>query len=355
MIMSFCKKGLHSFLGLAYFIDSNTAAVPVACPAVKTSPPPVSASAAAAAPNLARGVGLTTATGDMCRQPNVLESSAVKSSSPPPEAAAKKEEDPDGNSNVGMFLDDIGEVVDGLMSCTESLGFESSDERRVDDQMMTEDIESISSKNCDGEGRHGGRTRWREESERRREKKFPPPLSSLNHKGQPSFFLRPVRRDGRLELTKVRLDRPEILRSLRQDGRLRLEFIRDEEEEEEEEEEEGEEEEQGEQEELEYEEEQILEEEEEEAEDSDLYEAQDSGESIECWKSDEACHPDEERFEFEEEERVGEWRFHHHHQVSNEGFGRCHGLLNHHEHHHHHLHHHHNSLHVWRQPCVTTR
>lgn len=339
--MSFCKKGLHSFLGLTYFIDSNTAAVSVACPAAKTSPPP--ASAADAAPSLARGVGLTTATGDMCRQPNVLESSAVKSSSSP---AAVKEEGPDGSNNVGMFLDDIGEVVDGLMSCTESLGFESSDERRVDDQMMMEDIESMSNKNCDGEGRHVGRTRWREESERRREKKFPPPLSSLNHKGQPSFFLRPVRRDGRLELTEVRLDRPEILRSSRQDGRLRLEFITDEEEEEEE---------QGEQEEVEYEEEQIVEEEE---EDSDLCEAQDSGESIEYWTSEEAGHPDEERFEFEEEERVGEWRFHHHHQVSNEGFGRCHGLLNHHEHHHHHhhhLHHHHNSLHVWRQPCVTTR
>ncbi|KAK3418510.1 hypothetical protein EUGRSUZ_H04442 [Eucalyptus grandis] len=345
MIMSFCKKGLHSFLGLTYFIDSNTAAIAVACPATKTSPP------AAADADLARGVGLMTATGEMCRQPNVLESSAIKSL---PAAAAKK--DPDGNSTVRMFLDDVGEVVDGLMSCTESLGFESSDERRVDDHTMMEDIGSMSNKNGDDEWHHVGRTRWREESERRREKKFPPPLSSLNHKGQPCFFLRPVRRDGRLELTEVRIDRPEILRSSRQDGRLRLEFIVDEEDEEEEQEQE-------EPEELEDEEEQIIEEEEEQ-DDGNHREVQDPGDSTECWISEEEDgHHDGETFEFEEEERMGEWRFHHHHhhhQVSNEGFGRCHKLVNHRDHHPHHHHHHHhlhhnNNLHVWRQPFVTTR
>ncbi|KAI6692518.1 hypothetical protein NL676_020228 [Syzygium grande] len=291
MVLSFCKKGLHSFLGLTNFIDSNTtAAAAIACPAAKTSPPP--ASADAATNDLARRVGLTTATGDMRRQPNVLESSAVKSS-----PVAKK--DPDRNNNMGMFLDDVGEVVDGLMSCTESLGFESSDERRVDDHMMMEDIESMSNKNCDDEWHHVGRTRWREESERRREKKFPPPLSSLNHKGQPSFFLRPVRRDGRLELTGVRIDRPKILRSSRQDGRLRLEFIRDEEEEEEQEV----------QEELEDEEEQLIEEEgkqilEEEEEDSNHCEVQDSNDSIEYWISEETGDHDEENFKFEEEERM---------------------------------------------------
>ncbi|KAF8018054.1 hypothetical protein BT93_H3071 [Corymbia citriodora subsp. variegata] len=355
MIMSFCKKGLYSFLGLTYFLDSNTAAVGVACPTTTSSSP------AAAAVNLARGAGLTTAIGDMCRQPNVLESSAVKSL-----LAASAKKGPDGNSNMGMFLDDVGEVVDGLMSCTESLGFESSDERRVDDHLMMEDIESMNNKNGDDEGHHVGRTRWREESERRREKKFPPPLSSFNHKGQPSFFLRPVRRNGRLELTEVRIDRPEILRSSRQDGRLRLEFIRKEEEEEEleelEDEEEQiieEEEEEEELEELEDEEEQIIEEEEEEEEDSDRCEVQDSGDSMDCWISEkEDGHHDEETFEFEEEERVSEWRLHHHHQVSNEGFGRWHELVNHcdphHHHHQHHLHHH-NNLHVWRQPCVTTR
>ncbi|XP_030466957.1 uncharacterized protein LOC115685940 [Syzygium oleosum] len=338
MILSFCKKGLHSFLGLTYFIDSHTANdAAVACPATKTSPP---ASADDTTNDLARRVGLTTATGDMRRQLNVLESSALKSL-----PVAKK--DQDRNNNMGMFLDGVGEVVDGLMSCTESLGFESSDERRVDDHMMMEDIESMSNKNCDDEWHHVGRTRWREESERRREKKFPPPLSSLNHKGQPSFFLRPVRRDGRLELTGVRIDRPKILRSSRQDGRLRLEFIRDEEEEEEQEEV---------REELEDEKEQIIEEEE---EDSNHCEVQDSNDSIGYWISEETGDHDEENFKFEEEERMGEGRFHqdhHHHQLSNERFGRRHKLVNHREHHHpyhhHHLHHH-NNLHVWRQPCVT--
>ncbi|CAI0392013.1 unnamed protein product [Linum tenue] len=58
-------------------------------------------------------------------------------------------------------------------------------------------------------------------------KKFPPPISSLNKNGQPNFFLRPVRKDGRLELTEVRIDRPEVLRASREDGRLRLLLVRD--------------------------------------------------------------------------------------------------------------------------------
>ncbi|KAI9124170.1 hypothetical protein K1719_005470 [Acacia pycnantha] len=54
---------------------------------------------------------------------------------------------------------------------------------------------------------------------------FPPPLSSLNLNGQPSFFLRLVRKDDTLTLTEVRIHRPEILRAWRHDGRLILHLI----------------------------------------------------------------------------------------------------------------------------------
>jgi hypothetical protein len=117
------------------------------------------------------------------------------------------------------FLDDIGGGVDGLMCCTESLGFESSDERRFDDdnELCSRVISTIN------------KVKWREFGEKKKAKKFPPPLSSLNHNGRPNFFLKPVRKDGRLELTEVRIDRHEILRASRQDGRLRLHLVEDEE------------------------------------------------------------------------------------------------------------------------------
>ncbi|KAF8387963.1 hypothetical protein HHK36_026629 [Tetracentron sinense] len=157
------------------------------------------------------GLGLIAVAGDNHGSENVLQSAAVK---PIVNVAAGKK---DSGGGIG-FLDEIGGSVDGLMSCTESLGFESSDEWRKDDQM--EEIDSETSRL---------RSKWRKTMARaRREevKNFPPPLSSLNMNGKRSFFLKPVRKDGRLELTEVRMDRPEILRAYRQDGRLRLQFIR---------------------------------------------------------------------------------------------------------------------------------
>jgi hypothetical protein len=114
--------------------------------------------------------------------------------------------------------------VDGLMSCTESLGFESSDERRVNDDGM--DV------NCDDENEND--EIWRRkmmmkkaESRGNSMRSFPPPLTSLNWNGKPSFYLRPVRKDGRLELTEVRIHRPDILHASRHDGRLTLHLIPD--------------------------------------------------------------------------------------------------------------------------------
>ncbi|KAK4748848.1 hypothetical protein SAY87_015434 [Trapa incisa] len=180
MIVSFCKKGLHSFLGLANFVDS---------PPLPTCDPRPNASA----------VGLSTATADWPRWPNVVESTAVHSPPPPP----KKDKIRGSDSGI----------VDGLMSCTESLGFESSDDL-VSEFLPARHVK-MSVK----------RTRWRDEIAKRREKKYPPPISSLDHKGQRSFFLRPVRTEGRLKLAEVRIDRPEILWASREDGRLRLHLI----------------------------------------------------------------------------------------------------------------------------------
>ncbi|KAJ7973396.1 Protein FANTASTIC FOUR like [Quillaja saponaria] len=251
------------------------------------------------------GLGLIIATGDIQKPSNILESTTVK---PTPPSSPRVKKDPGG---IG-FIEDIGGGVDGLMSCTETLGFESPDERRIDDQ-----IEEINNENFDqnGTGNSCGRTtktaeaksaKWRDQV-----KKFPQPISSLNQNGKPSFFLHPVRKDGRLELTEVRIHRPEILLASRQDGRLRLQLISEDQD--------------------------IIEGEEEEAEEEEV---------------------DEQEVEEKlEEERNGEfWKFP---AVNGDGLMRCHELVNHHHHRYNNRnHHHHNQqhLHVWSEPhCVTIR
>ncbi|WCJ43225.1 hypothetical protein M5689_023981 [Euphorbia peplus] len=300
-MMTFCKKSVHSFLGLSFplhHLDSDFK--------FKTS-------------SSTSGIGLISATGDFNKTPNVLESTTVltRSSSCPLPQPPKK--DPGG---IG-FIDDVGGGVDGLMSCTESLGFESCDERRVDDE-----IEICCTSN--GNGVHARSksyscpARVSKICGRRKEvRKFPPPLTSLNHNGQPCFFLQPVRKDGRLELMEVRIDRPEILRASRQDGRLRLHLIRD-----------G-----------------NLVEEKQVEEDEEMNEIQE-GEAAEEEEEEEEI-IDEEEVE-KEVERNEEWRF----PVAGEGLMRCHEAVVHHHdyhrnHHHQHNNHHHN-LHVWSQHCVTT-
>ncbi|KAF9670000.1 hypothetical protein SADUNF_Sadunf13G0022900 [Salix dunnii] len=167
----------------------------------------------------AGGLGLITATtcDPIHRTPNILESTTIKSSSPSATPPSSPPPPPSSIASIfkkdlrGIgFLDDIGGGIDGLMSCTESLGFESSDERRFDDDV----IES-----CSRERSAIKRVKWRKTGEKKEAKKFPPPLSSLNHNGQPIFFLKSVRKDGRLELTEVRIDRHEVLRASRKDGR----------------------------------------------------------------------------------------------------------------------------------------
>lgn len=267
IMMSFCKKSVNSFLGLNAMDainDQNKQLLPWKC----------------------QQLGLITVTGDPPhRLPNVLESAAIiKPSSSPPPATASMKKDPGG---IG-FLDDIGGGVDGLMSCTESLGFESSDERRADDDLNF--------------AARPWTKKWRKMGERREVKKFPPPLSSLNQNGQPSFFLRPVRKDGRLELTEVRINRPEILRASREDGRLRLHLVVGEDD--------------------------TVDEEEQEEEEEQVEEIM-------------------------EEDKMEDWKFP---VSSGEGILRCHEVMNrHHPGHHHHRSNHHHHMPVWSQYCVTTR
>lgn len=327
-MMSFCRKSVHSFLGLT----AMDAISPTTTTTTTTSSDhpdrltiPWKCQHISSSSLLGGGLGLVTATGEAQRPPNVLESSAIKTSPPSTPPATKK--DPGG---IG-FIDNMGGGVDGLMSCTESLGFESSDERLADDQ-----IEAMSRRDCDDDHEElWSNKTWRRVGERREVRKFPPPLSSLNRNGQPSFFLRPMRKDGRLELTEVRINRPEILRAHREDGRLRLHLVvRDDDpdqvcvggegvvgEEEEEEHEDD------------------IEEEEEEDDDEDEEEDEVKG--------------------IIEKDRVDEWKF----PVSGDGIRWCHEVVvTHHpvSHHHHHGSHHHHSNHhhhmpVWSQHCVTTR
>ncbi|XP_021898696.1 protein FANTASTIC FOUR 1 [Carica papaya] len=330
-MMSFCKKSVHSFLGL-------TAATAKPADYDYGGEPPCKC-----------GLGIITApsSSDAYRGPNIIESSLIKipmpaekrlESTEPPTAPFPAVESLLSRKDLGDFgfIDEVGGGVDGLMSCTESLGFESYDERRVDEDCRI-DIMAAGAASSSSSLSSSRRKQWREDRQRskREPKKFPPPLSSLNDNGQPNFFLRPVRKDGRLELTEVRIHRPEILRASRQDGRLRLHLITDEE--------------QG-QEDVDV------------SEEEEIYEeAEQELMGFERQEEEEEDEDEEELVEEEEEEE--EWRLGSAAVSSGSGDGmriRCHDVAvvnHHHDHHHHHYQHdgHHHNLHVWSQHCVTTR
>ncbi|XP_022720090.1 protein FANTASTIC FOUR 3-like [Durio zibethinus] len=301
----FCKKSVNSFLGFSNAMDSPPPAVSkcglgtlvLGLSNAMDSPPPAVSKC---------GLGtLVSHETPRVGNPNIIESSMMAATALP-----SKKKDPGG---IG-FKDDMGGGVDGLMSCTESLGFESCDERRVDDD---DDNYNYNESNYDDHRHHmelseGEREGWRRKrseekrSERSNNNKFPPPLSSLNQNGQPCFYLKPVRKNGRLELTEVRIQRSEVLHAVRENGRLRLHLVSSD---------------------VSY---KINEEQEQE--------------ETEQEEQEQELHLQEEEEEFEEL-----WKF----RVSGEGFRRCNELVMSH-HHHRHINDHH-SLHVWRQPCVTTR
>lgn len=129
---------------------------------------------------------------------------------------------------------------DGLRSCTESLGFESSDEREDCSSHAESNFKELAafdndrnendcSRESDGVAlRDGGIRRAHGHVGAKKGAGvacFPPPLSSMGPNGQPSLFLKPLRKDGRFLLQEVKLPRHECLHAWRQDGRLRLQLV----------------------------------------------------------------------------------------------------------------------------------
>ncbi|KAI8555788.1 hypothetical protein RHMOL_Rhmol05G0201400 [Rhododendron molle] len=329
IMLNFCIKSVQSFLAFSAKENNNNNGTLMLDQQLQSSlhgrriiPSPVS------------GLGFITFSDNTHNPTNVVDSAAVKppphptattvakkvdsaTIKPPPPTVATTvpKKDPGG---IG-FLDEVGGSVDGLMSCTESLGFESSDERRVDDQVM----ERITSE--EPGSRAGAWMKWKRMRGRRDEveaRKFPPPLSSLNPDGRPGFFLRPVRRDGRLELTEVKIDRTEVLHASRQDGRLRLDMVRDV---------------------------------------ADVEEDHEEEEKVDIDNNNIIIIEEEEKVKegkigdiVKEEEELGvreKWVIPAVVNGGGDGFGRCHEVASHH-HRHHNLPH---NLHAWGQHCLTIR
>ncbi|MQL84305.1 hypothetical protein Taro_016807, partial [Colocasia esculenta] len=118
---------------------------------------------------------------------------------------------------------------------TESLGFESCcDERmgaeeRQAEQEICQRIEEYKRRPPSGEVDDDALQHRKGRSMRRRKtqaKEFPPPIPLLGVGGHSSSFLKVVKSDGRLVLTEVRVERPEILRASRRlDEHLTLETV----------------------------------------------------------------------------------------------------------------------------------
>ncbi|KAK6911492.1 Fantastic Four domain [Dillenia turbinata] len=227
MMLSFCKKSVHSFLGFV-----NTC--PKEFDSSSSSSPRRISRTSSFSPSNGLSSLIDSSNNDIQSSVNIVESvkapfmTTTLSSSNSPNSYAKRDHP------LGTFFDEVGgAIVDGVTSCTESLGFESSDERRVDDNDdIVNEMKNDKLLVCSTSPRSDSTscTRLPATSSRtarmmNRVRSFPPPLSSFNRNGHPSFFLKPVRKDGRLELTEVRIERPEILSASRENGRLRLHLI----------------------------------------------------------------------------------------------------------------------------------
>lgn len=193
-VINLFKKNIQSLLNLTTVTTSQSHSVSVSLP----------------------GLALVTTITDKIPVPNVVESTTMLN--------LKLNINDNSRYLSPSRIEFVSGDVDGLMSCTESLGFESCDERRVYDRMDT-NMRMNSEENDEIWRRKI--TMKRGESRGNSMRTFPPPIPSLNRNGKPSFYLRPVRKDGRLELTEVRIHRPDILHASRRDGRLTLHLIPD--------------------------------------------------------------------------------------------------------------------------------
>ncbi|KAK7391965.1 hypothetical protein VNO78_20390 [Psophocarpus tetragonolobus] len=202
------------------------------------------------------------------------------------------------------FINNVGKGIERLMACTESLGFQSID--------INDEIDDNDTSNDENEDENYW---WRKVRVKEGKGNFPPPLSSMNVNGQPSFVLVPIRQNGRLKLSKVSIKRPEILYATRQDGRLRLFLFPDhcvEDDVEEQQELVSE---------FDIEEQELVNE-----FDTEEHMEEEKAMIIESMEDEK----DDEIISYEQNDvRIGEWRF------PNEGFGKCYDVLNHIQQHHH--------------------
>lgn len=115
--------------------------------------------------------------------------------------------------------------MEPLLVCTEGIGCESM--QMVDDYDYDYDY-SIIDENNEGDEYYWKNTRVVEEEGVNGNNTFPPPLSTLDSNGLPSYILLPVRMNGRLQLNKMKVKRPKTVYADREDGRLRLFLVTDE-------------------------------------------------------------------------------------------------------------------------------
>lgn len=154
---------------------------------------------------------------------------------------------------AGFPVDSAGEKRSSahidLMSCTESLGFESSDEMlpslddlgrsssnnynynynsNNNDIKLNNEEQEYSSSSCGSSSIKSRCLRRREKGVAKRweERSFPPPLTSLSENGRRSFTLKAERKDGRLEIVGVMVEHPEMLCATRDNGRLTMHLVK---------------------------------------------------------------------------------------------------------------------------------
>ena len=148
--------------------------------------------------------GLRCFAGEFTRPPmNVLPAAAVR-----PEMTAP----PQQSAEITLYDGDAA----SLELCTENLGCESCREGKMDEEEEKKLRE------------RSGRSTIRKKETRKRE--IPPPLTWLsdgeNGRGLVSSHLKAVKKDGRLILTEVRIERREFLRATRDGGRLRMTLVK---------------------------------------------------------------------------------------------------------------------------------
>lgn len=114
---------------------------------------------------------------------------------------------------------------DSLSLCTESLGFESSDD--IEDSNFEKELER--SRKCVKKNEEKEKENTCESKRlERRSVEFPPPITTI---GKRWMSFKSHRRDGRFILKEIRVPNQEVLHASREDGRLKLKFVQSDDEE----------------------------------------------------------------------------------------------------------------------------